>query len=115
MAPWAEASRYLIRDREAYGAAVTQVEAEYSEFEHLLGCPLRLELRIEVLPHGRSQLIPMSLLHSHMDREHFAFTRALFFGVRRLAIVCALQRLSSQIEKLRTVANATQADSGRRQ
>jgi len=64
MAPWAEASRYLIRDREAYGAAVTQVEAEYSEFEHLLGCPLRLELRIEVLPHGRSQLIPMSLLHS---------------------------------------------------
>jgi hypothetical protein len=85
MAPWAEASRYLIRDREAYGAAVTQVEAEYSEFEHLLGCPLRLELRIEVLPHGRSQLIPMSLLHSVMDREHFAFTRALFFGV--LAIV----------------------------
>jgi hypothetical protein len=113
MAPWAEVSRYLIRDREAYGAAVTQLEAEYSE--HPLGCPLRLELRIEVLPHGRSQLVPMSLLHSVMDREHFAFTRALFFGVRRLAIVCALQRLSSQIEKLRTVANATQADSGRRQ
>lgn len=113
MAPWAEVSRYLIRDREAYGAAVIRLEAEYSE--HPLGGPLWLERRIEVLPHGPSQLIPMSLLHSVMDREHFAFTRALFFGVRRLAIVCALQRLSSQIEKLRTVANATQADSGRRQ
>ena len=45
----------------------------------------------------------------------FAFARALFFGVGRLTIVCAVQRLSSQIEKLRTVANATQADSGRRQ
>jgi len=62
MAPWAEVSRYLIRDREAYGAAVIQLEAEYSE--HPLWCPLRLERRIEVLPHGRSQLIPMSLLHS---------------------------------------------------
>lgn len=46
--PWAEAPRYQIRDRDrAYGAAFTLLEAEYSKFE-----------RIEVLPNGRSQLIP---------------------------------------------------------
>ena len=55
----------LIRDREAYGATVTQFEAEYSEFEHLLGCQLRLELRIEVLPHGRSQLTDVASAFGH--------------------------------------------------
>ena len=35
MAPWAEASRYLIRDREGLRRCRHLIEAEYSEFEHL--------------------------------------------------------------------------------
>ena len=46
---------------------------------------IKLKTAPEIVPThaAKSNIVrgaPMSLLHSVMDREHFAFTRALFFG-----------------------------------